>query len=90
MSRRLCCGSHSSITVGHNVLDELVPLIQHHMVDVMIKVALFADVSSLATAVTGLCEGFEGPSAVNICQNAGGKCTQRGVHCCKGRGGGAE
>jgi hypothetical protein len=32
------------------------------MVDVMMKVALFADVAGLATAIAGLCEGFEGSS----------------------------
>jgi hypothetical protein len=45
MSRRLCYGSHSSIAVGHDVLDDLVLLIQRHMADVMMKVALFADVA---------------------------------------------
>jgi hypothetical protein len=45
-------------------------------------------VTGLATAVAGLCEGFEGPSAVDIHRNAGGKCVQRGVHCCRGRSSG--
>jgi hypothetical protein len=31
-------------------------------------------VTSLATAVAGLREGFEGPSAVNVHWNARGKC----------------
>jgi hypothetical protein len=74
MSRRLCCGSHSSIVVGHDVLDELVFLIQHHMVDVMTKVTLFADVAGLATAVAGLCEGFEGLSVVDVHWNTRGEC----------------
>jgi hypothetical protein len=74
MSRRLCCGSHSSVAVGHNVLDELVLLIQHHVADVMTEVALFADVTGLAAAVSGLRKGFEGPSAVDIHWNARGKC----------------
>jgi hypothetical protein len=75
MSRRLCYGSHSSIAVSHNVLDELVLLIQHHMADVMRKVTLFADVASLATVVAGLCEGFEGPSVVNVHWNTRRECT---------------
>jgi hypothetical protein len=57
------------------VLEELILLIQHHMVDVMMKVTLFADVASLATAVAGLCEGFEGLSVVDVHQNARGECT---------------
>jgi hypothetical protein len=57
------------------VLDELVLLIQCHMADVMAKVALFADVTGLATAVAGLCEGFEGPSTVDVHRNARGECT---------------
>jgi hypothetical protein len=73
MSRRLGGGGHGSIMVGHNLLDKLVLLIQSHMADVMMKVALFADVTSLATAVAGLCKGFEGPSVVGIYQNARGK-----------------
>jgi hypothetical protein len=74
MSRRLCYGSHSSISVGHDVLDELILLIQRHMADVMTKVAPFADVAGLATAVAGLCEGFEGSSAVDVHWNTGGEC----------------
>jgi hypothetical protein len=54
MSCRLCCGSHSSVAIGHNLLDEFVFLIQCHMADIMTKVALFADVTGLATAVAGL------------------------------------
>jgi hypothetical protein len=45
-------------------------------------------VTGLATAVAGLHERFEGLSAVNTHRNARGKCMQRGVHCCRGRGGG--
>jgi hypothetical protein len=60
-------------------LDEFVLLIQCHMADVMMKVALFADVAGLATAVAGLCEGLEGPSAVDIHRDARRECTQRGV-----------
>jgi hypothetical protein len=74
MSCRLCYGSHSSIAVGHDVLDGLVLLIQHHMADLMMKVTLFADVAGLATAVAGLCEGFEGSSAVNVHWNTGREC----------------
>jgi hypothetical protein len=73
--------------VGHNLLDELILLIQHHMADVMTKFAISADVTSLATVVAGLREGFEGPSAVDVHQNSRGKGMQRGVHCCRGRGG---
>jgi hypothetical protein len=62
------------LTVGHNLLDELILLIQHHMVDFMMKVALSADVTSLATAVAGLCEGFEGLSAVDVHRNARREC----------------
>jgi hypothetical protein len=54
ISRRLCCGSHSSITIGHNPLDEFVFLIQGHVVDVVMTVTFFADVNGLATAVAGL------------------------------------
>jgi hypothetical protein len=45
---RLCCGSHSSVTIGHNLLDEFVFLIQGHVADVMTTVAFFADVTGLA------------------------------------------
>jgi hypothetical protein len=31
---------------------------------------------------------FESPSVVDIHRDARGKCTRRGVHCCRGRGGG--
>jgi hypothetical protein len=41
-------------------------------------------VTGLATAITGLCEGFEGLSVVDIHWNTGGEC--RGVHCCRGHG----
>jgi hypothetical protein len=60
--------------VGHNMLDEVILLIQRHMVDIMMKVAFSADVTGLATAVAGLRNGFEGPSVVDIYQNARGKC----------------
>jgi hypothetical protein len=74
MSRRLCCGSHSSIAVGHNSLDEFVFLIQGHIIDVMTKVAVSADVTSLATVIAGLCKGFEGLSVVNIYRDARREC----------------
>jgi hypothetical protein len=54
LSRQLCCGSHSSVAVGHNSLDEFVFLIQGHVADIMTKVTVSADVTGLATAVTGL------------------------------------
>jgi hypothetical protein len=54
------------------MLDELVLLIQYHMADITTKVAFSADVTSLATAVAGLCDGFESPSAVNVHWNARG------------------
>jgi hypothetical protein len=53
-------------------LDKFVFLIQGHMVDVVTKVTLSADVASLSTVVTGLCEGFEGPSAVDVHRMPGG------------------
>jgi hypothetical protein len=74
MSRRLCCGSHSSVAVGHNLLDDFVFLIQGHVADIMMKVAVSADVTGLATAVAGLCEGFEGPSTVNVHRDARREC----------------
>jgi hypothetical protein len=58
--------------VGHDMLDELVLLIQSHMMDVMTKVAFSADVTGLATAVAGLHEGFEGPSVVDVHRDARG------------------
>jgi hypothetical protein len=69
-------------------LDEFVFLIQGHVADIVMEVALSADVAGLSTAVTVLCEGFEGPSAVDVHWDAGRECAQRGVHCCRGRGGG--
>jgi hypothetical protein len=45
------------------------------MVDVTMKVALSADVTSLAIVVAGLCKGVEGLSVVDIHQNAGRECT---------------
>jgi hypothetical protein len=74
--------------VGHNTLDEVVLLIQCHVVDVIMEVALSADVTSLATAVAGLHNRFKGPSVVDVHRNARRECTRRGVHCCRGRGGG--
>jgi hypothetical protein len=62
------------IAVGHNLLDELILLIQSHVADVMTEVALSADVAGLATAVAGLRNGFEGPSTVDVHRNAR-KCT---------------
>jgi hypothetical protein len=49
-------------------------LIQRYMVDVMMKVTISADVTSLAAVVAGLREGFEGPSAVNVHRNARREC----------------
>jgi hypothetical protein len=40
----------------------------------MMEVALSADVVGLSTAVTGLCEGFEGLSAVDVHRDAGREC----------------
>jgi hypothetical protein len=60
--------------VGHNVLDELILLFQCHVADIMMKVALFADVAGLATAVVGLCKRFEDSSAVNVHCNTGREC----------------
>jgi hypothetical protein len=54
----------------------------------MTNVAVSTDVTGLATAVAGLREGFEGPSAVDIHRDARRECARRGVHCCRGRGGG--
>jgi hypothetical protein len=58
------------------------------MADVVMKVTLFADVAGLATAVAGLCKGFEGFSAVDVHWNTRGECARRGMHCCRGHGGG--
>jgi hypothetical protein len=88
MSRRLCCSSHSSVVVGHNTLDKVVLLIQCHVADVMMEVTLSADVASLATAVAGLCDGFEDPSTVDVHRDARRKCARRDVHCCRDRSGG--
>jgi hypothetical protein len=81
LSCRLCGG-------GHNMLDKVILLIQCHVADVMMEVALSADVASLAAAVAGLHDGFEGLSTVDIHRNARRKCTRRGMHCCRDRGGG--
>jgi hypothetical protein len=51
----------------------------------MMKVALFADVTGLATAVAGLHERFEGLSTINVHGDARREYMQRGVHCCRGR-----
>jgi hypothetical protein len=51
-------------------------------------VAFFADVTSLAAAIAGLHEGFEGSSAVDINRDARRECARRGVHCCRDRGDG--
>jgi hypothetical protein len=56
----------------------------------MTKITFFTEVTSLAAAVACLREGFEGLSAVDVHRNARGECTQRGVHCCRGRGGGGS
>jgi hypothetical protein len=45
------------------------------MADIMMKVAFSANVTGLATAVAGLRNGFESPSAVDVHRNARGKCT---------------
>jgi hypothetical protein len=45
------------------------------MADVMVKVAISADVTGLATAVAGLCDRFEGLSAVNVHRNSRRECT---------------
>jgi hypothetical protein len=58
------------------------------MADVMMKITISADVTGLATAVAGLREGFEGPSAVDVPRDARRECAQRGVHCCRGCSGG--
>jgi hypothetical protein len=47
-------------------------LIQCHMADVMPKVTVFTDVTSLAISVAGLRERFECPSAVNVHRDARG------------------
>jgi hypothetical protein len=44
------------------------------MADIMMKVAVSADVINLATAVAGLHEGFESLSVADIHQDARGKC----------------
>jgi hypothetical protein len=41
----------------------------------MMEVAFSASVTGLATAIAGLCDGFENPSAVDVHWNARGKCT---------------
>jgi hypothetical protein len=41
-------------------------LIQCHVADVIMKVVFSANMTGLATAVAGLCEGFEGLSVVDM------------------------
>jgi hypothetical protein len=65
---------YSGVAVGQDVLDELVFLFQCHVADIMMEVAFSADVTSLATAVACLRDGFESPSAVDIHRNARGEC----------------
>jgi hypothetical protein len=74
--------------VGQDALDILVFLVQCHVADIMPEVTFFTEVTSLATAVACLRNGFEGLSVVDIHQDTRGKCAQRGVHCYRGRGGG--
>jgi hypothetical protein len=45
------------------------------MADIMMKVALSADVTSLATVVAGLHKGFEGLSMVDVHRDARRECT---------------
>jgi hypothetical protein len=45
-------------------------------------------VTGLATVVAGLCDGFEGLSAVDIHWDTRGKCMRWGMHCCRGHGSG--
>jgi hypothetical protein len=54
----------------------------------MTEVTFSADVTSPATAVACLRDGFESPGAVDIHRNTRGECARRGVHYCRGRGGG--
>jgi hypothetical protein len=42
------------------------------MTDIMMKVAISADVTDLVTAVAGLHKGFEGPSVVDVHRDARG------------------
>jgi hypothetical protein len=74
--------------VGEDVLDELLFLFQCHVADIMMEVTFSTDVTSLATAVASLCNGFESLGAVDVHRNARGEYTRRGVHCCRGHGGG--
>jgi hypothetical protein len=72
MSHQLCYSSHSGVTVGQNVLDELVFLFQCHVADIMMEVTFSADVTSVATTVACLHDGFESPSAVDVHWNTRG------------------
>jgi hypothetical protein len=56
VNHRPYCDNHSNIAVDHNLLDELILLIQHHMADVMTKIAISADMTNLTTTITGLRE----------------------------------
>jgi tetrahydromethanopterin S-methyltransferase subunit E len=49
------------------------------MMDVMTKITISADVTGLATAVAGLCKGFEGLSAVDVHRDARRECAREGV-----------
>jgi hypothetical protein len=66
MSCRPSCGGHGGIAVGQDVLDELIFLFQCHMADIMMEVTLSTDVTSLATVVACLHDGFGSPSAVDV------------------------
>jgi hypothetical protein len=44
--------------VGHNLLDEVVLLIQRYMADIMMKVIVSTDVTSLATVVASVLHGY--------------------------------
>jgi hypothetical protein len=54
----------------------------------MTEVAFSTSVTGLATAIAGLRNGLEGPSAVDVHRNARGECVRTGVYCCRGRGNG--
>jgi hypothetical protein len=60
--------------IGHNLLDEVVFLIQRHITDVMTKITISADVTGLPTAVAGLHKGFKGLSTVDVHRDASREC----------------
>jgi hypothetical protein len=60
--------------VGHTSLDEVIFLMQRHMMDIMTGITFSTDVTGLTTVVAGLHEGFESPSAVYIHRDARGEC----------------